>query len=116
MPSLPAQFPDLPAPAEDERPWRQNVLKAYGIISEAFSRATQLLRQEDGDALRLRIHSEKIMQRMIPLLDALDSEVHDPNWTSVCTHVLAGVMVALEAAAFAADGMWVRCSLLCATS
>lgn len=83
------------------------MLKAYGIISEAFLRATQLLRQEDGDALRLRILSEKIMQRTIPLLDALDSEVHDPNWTSDCTHALAGVMVALEAAAFAADGVWV---------
>ena len=62
MPSIPAQFPDLPAPAADEGPWWQNVLKAYGIISEAFSHATQLLRQEDGDALHLQIHSEKIMQ------------------------------------------------------
>jgi hypothetical protein len=62
MPYIPAQFPDLPAPAAEHGPWRQNVLKAYGIISEAFLRAKQLFRQEDGDALRLRIHSEKIMQ------------------------------------------------------
>jgi len=99
-PSILTHFPALPA-----GPWEQNIYKAYNIISDTFSCATRLLRQEDGDTLRLRIHSEKILQRSIPLLDALATEVHNTNWTAECTHALAAVMVALEAAAFAADGL-----------
>jgi hypothetical protein len=104
MPPVPAHFPDLPAPSEDEGHWPTNVHKAYDIISDSFNRASQLLRQEDGDALRLRVHSEKIFRRTIPLLEALDPEVHNPHWTAECVHSLAGVVVALEKAAFAADG------------
>ena len=104
MPSIPAHFPDLPGPLDDKGPWEQNVHKAHTIITDTFSRATALLRQEDGDALWLRIHSERILQRIIPLLEALEPEVQNPNWIAECAHALATVMVALETSAFAADG------------
>jgi hypothetical protein len=105
VPSIPTHFPDLPVPAADEGPWGPNVHRADEIISNTFSRATQLLHQEDGDTLQLRIHSERILRHTIPLLDALDADVCNTNWTAECTHALASVMVALEATAFTADGM-----------
>jgi len=101
---IPTHFPDLPAPAVHKAPWGPNVCKAHTIISDTFSRAIQLLCQEDGDTLRLRIHSEKILQQIVPLLEALGPEVHNFTWIAECTHTLASVMVALEAAAFAVDG------------
>jgi hypothetical protein len=103
-PSIPAHFPDLLAPRDDEGPWGPNVHKAYTIISDMFSRATALLRQEDGDALRLRIHLERFLQWTIPLLEATEPEIQNPNWIAECAHGLAAVMVTLKTSAFAADG------------
>ena len=110
-PVLPLNFPELPNPPDDEPHWSANVCSAHSILSETYDRATQLLRQEDGDALRLRIHSERIFHRMVPILEAMEPEVNDLDWTSECAHALAGVMAQLETAAFAADGVFVHSHL-----
>lgn len=101
----PLVFPALPNPLDNELHWTANIVTAHGILSNTYEQATRLLRQEDGDALRLRIHSERIFRRMIPILQAMDPEVNDPEWVSDCAHALAGVMAQLETAAFAADGV-----------
>jgi hypothetical protein len=111
MPSIPTHFPGLPSRAASDSPWGHNICKAHTIISGTYSRATQLLRQEDGDALRLRIHSEKIFKRIIPLLKALEPEISNTSWITECTHALARVMVSLEEAAYAADGVYVHSQL-----
>ncbi|EPQ51350.1 hypothetical protein GLOTRDRAFT_133220 [Gloeophyllum trabeum ATCC 11539] len=100
----PAVFPPLP-PSVDGTVWSANVLRAHQILHDAYARASDLLRQEDGDPLRLRIHSERILKRMIPILEALDQEVADEHWSSGCAHALAKITVDLERAAFAADGV-----------
>jgi len=104
VPILPLSFPTLPDPLPGELHWSANVISAHNIISEAYHHATRLLRQEDGDALRLRIHSKRIFRRIIPILEALEPEVDNPGWISKSAHVLAGVMAQLETCAFAADG------------
>lgn len=102
--ALPYAFPELPQFLEGEFRWSANVETTHSLLVEAYDRATQLLCQENGDALRLRIHSENIFSRSIPLLEAMEPEVNDFNWVSECAHVLAKVMVQLESAAFAAEG------------
>jgi hypothetical protein len=114
-PILPLNFPELPNPPDGELHWSANVCSAHSILSETYDRATQLLRQEDGDALRLRIHSERIFHRMVPILEAMEPEVRNFDWTSECAHALAGVMAQLETAGFAADGVFVHSSLVLKT-
>src|SRR6267154_4939845 len=86
VPILPLSFPALPDPIPGELHWSANVIAAHHILSEAYHHAAALLRQEDGDALRLRIHSERIFCRMIPILEAMEPEIDNPSWISENTH------------------------------
>jgi hypothetical protein len=82
------------------------MLSAHEILSNVYSSATQLLCQEDGDTLRLRIHSERIFTRMIPILEAMEPEISNSEWIAESANALAGVMAQLETATFAAEGVY----------
>ncbi|KAF7339237.1 Integrase catalytic domain-containing protein [Mycena venus] len=100
----PAEFPPLPHTPE-EFTWPLDVLKAHDIISVGYERAAALLRQEEGDPLRLRIHAEDIIGKLVPILEALEPEVGDQEWLEACAHALGALTVTLHRAAAVADGV-----------
>ena len=100
----PAQFPALPdTPVHFQ--WSADVLQAHRIILSTYDRASTLLRQEEADPLRLRVHTDQILQNMVPILDALVPEVGDHIWIEKCAETLGALAVDLERAAAIADGM-----------
>jgi hypothetical protein len=100
----PAKFPPLPQ-TPDNFNWAPDVLQAHQIITVGYDRASALLRQEEGDPLRLRIHSEEILNKFVPILEALEPEVGDQPWLETCAHTLGALAVALQRGAAVADGM-----------
>jgi hypothetical protein len=100
----PAQFPALPLTPEQFN-WSPDVLQAYGIITAAYNRASELLRQEEPDPLRLRLHSEQVINKLVPILEALVPEVGDQTWLEDSAHALGQLTVQLERSAIIADGM-----------
>jgi hypothetical protein len=105
VPILPLSFPTVPDPIPGEQHWSANVTSAHHSLSEAYHHAAALLGQEDGDALRLCIHSEQIFCCMTPILEAMEPEIDNHGWISESMHTLAGVMSQPETYAFAADRM-----------
>jgi hypothetical protein len=101
---LPAQFPPLPLTSEEFN-WSHDILHAHKIIATAYDRASTLLRQEEGDPLRLRIHSEQVVDKLVPILEALVPEVGDQTWLETCANALGELAVKLERSAIIADGM-----------
>jgi hypothetical protein len=101
---FPAQFPPLPRTPEEFN-WSHDVLQAHDIIATAYERASTLLRQEEGDPLRLRIHSEQVVDKLVPVLEALVPEVGDQTWLKACANALGELTVQLERSATIADGM-----------
>jgi hypothetical protein len=101
----PAEFPPLPRRPEDFT-WPLDVLKAHNIISVGYERAAAMLRQEEGDPLRLRIHAEDIIGKLVPILEALEPEVGDQEWVEACAHALGAITVTLHRAAAVADGVY----------
>ena len=100
----PAQFPALPLTPEQFN-WSPNVLQAHNIITAAYDRASELLRQEEADPLRLRIHLEQVVNKLVPILEALVPEVGDQTWLEDCANALGQLTVQLERSAIIADGM-----------
>lgn len=100
----PAQFPPLPLTPE-EFDWSSDVLRAHGIIATGYERASTLLQQEEADPLRLRIHSEQAVNKLVPILEALVPEVGDQAWLEAGANALGEIVVALERSAAIADGM-----------
>ncbi|KAJ7496212.1 hypothetical protein B0H11DRAFT_2385644, partial [Mycena galericulata] len=99
-----AQFPALPR-TQDEFNWSPDVLQAHNIITAAYERASVLLRQEEPDPLRLRIHSEQVLNKLIPILEALVPEVGDQSWLEAGADALGQITVDLERSAVIADGI-----------
>ncbi|KAJ7936172.1 hypothetical protein B0H13DRAFT_2303891 [Mycena leptocephala] len=78
-------------------------LEAHNVIATAYRRAETLLRQEEADPARLRVHSDQIANRIVPILEALEPEVGDQAWITECTESLGSLMVDLVRAAAIAD-------------
>ncbi|KAJ6491345.1 hypothetical protein C8R47DRAFT_1214733 [Mycena vitilis] len=100
----PAQFPALPLTPEEFN-WSPAVLEAHNIITTAYDRAATLLRQEEPDPLRLRIHSEQVLDKLVPILEHLVPEVGDYGWLEDCAAALGELTVGLERSAIIADGI-----------
>ncbi len=101
--ALPVQFPDLPL-ASNEFNWSPDVLRAHRIIATAYDRASVLLQREEGDPLRLRVHSEEVVKKLVPLLEALVPEVGDQMWLEDSANALGKLTVQLERSAIIAEG------------
>ena len=87
----PANFPELPPHPSGEN-WSDVVCEAHQILSKAYDDSSALLRLEDGDPLRLHLHATQILNRKIPILQALEQEVPDPAWIANCAEAL-GILV-----------------------
>jgi hypothetical protein len=90
---LPTNFPPLP-PAQSGRGWPANYLKAHQAISDLYSHAIQLLRQDDCDTSWIAFYISTITSDALPLLEALENEGgstsdHLPmEWLHSCAMVL----------------------------
>jgi hypothetical protein len=102
---IPEHFPLLP---NNPGGWSANVLDAYQCLSNTFNHALVLLRQEDGDPIRLKIASEGLANDMIPILERMEGEGIPSEFTHACAHALGPVAFELKLAAMAAEGMYVN--------
>lgn len=105
----PLHFPALP-PRTQELQWSRNIREAHDIICNTYNHATQVLRQEDQDPLRLQIIVEKILNDALPVLEALDIEIQDVTWTDKSVQALATTVVELRHAAQMAINVSVQVS------
>lgn len=102
MESRPLSFPNLPLyPGQGQ--WSHDVQEAYKIIRETYDHASQILRREEYDNLRLHTLSESIVEDTIPLLEELDLEVADNTWAETAARALAATLVDLERMAAASQ-------------
>lgn len=69
------------------------LIDAYNIISGSYSSALQLLHEEDNDAIQLRIHGDRIVNCVLPLLEALENEIQDDIWID---NVAAAILELLD--------------------
>jgi hypothetical protein len=104
MSALPAEFPALP-PHFDDGAWSPNVLQAYTLLRDAYQYAFEALNAGDSDCHRLRLHSEKLLNRMLPVLDAMEVEVLHPQWFEDSAVALAGLVLELESSAAAIENV-----------
>ena len=109
-------LPPLPA-HPDGLLWSPAVQDAYTAISEAYTRAQQLLNLDDTDPLRMRFHLERLRGEMIPILLAMEEEaLHSPNgvpmeWLEAMAVQLGSLVAHLVAAV---EGTEQRCaSVVC---
>jgi LmbE family N-acetylglucosaminyl deacetylase len=100
----PANFPALPETPDDFN-WHPDVLRTHDILATAYDRAVILLRREEADPMRLRIHSEQIGQKLLPILEALVPELGDEAWINSAATAFGQMLVELERSAAVADGM-----------
>ena len=104
MDTLPEQFPALPE-HPDNGVWSANALEAHGILHSSYNHGHHALQAGDNDPHRLRIHSDHILNRMLPILEALESEVLNYAWVKEAARVLAALAVSLERSAVVMDGV-----------
>lgn len=98
FPALPDEFPALPEHF-DGGVWPPNVLEAYSILENSYQYALEALNAGDNDGHRLQLHSEKIQTRMLPILEAMEIEVLNPEWLKESAEALAGLVLELEVSA-----------------
>ena len=81
------------------------MLRAHEILTKAYYDGASLLHFEDGDPIRLQLHSQRLRKRMVPILQALEEENMDPSWIEQGTHALASLICALDEAAAGAQNV-----------
>ncbi len=102
--SRPAHFPPLPHHPENQPSWSADVQQAYGQVSSAYNCASDLLRLEEYDPLRLRLHSERLFRRYAPLVQRMENEV-GREWTLQSYESLLQLIAQLEAAAESSEAV-----------
>jgi hypothetical protein len=105
--TVPEHLPALPHNLDG---WSANILVAYQLLWNAFEHALLLLRQEDGDPIRLNLSSEGLINDMVPILEQMESEGIPTNFTHGCAHLLGQLVYELRMAAMAAEGVYVNCA------
>ena len=100
-----AQLPCLPS--RHGPPWPDIIQQAYGIVAEAYNQSRRLLRLEDGDAIRLRLHSERLSIRIWGIAHQISREIQDDFWWQHCEAALGALIAELEEAAQSVTAVWV---------
>lgn len=90
-----SSLPSLPVHPVNA-PWSSNLYHAHQIISDIYRSASDVLLQE-ADAIRLKLHTERLTSDVIPILLELERTTRNEglpiDWLHSCTeHV--GVLVA----------------------
>ena len=109
MASLTAEFPSLPDHFEGGC-WSTNVVKAHSILSTAYHHAYEVLHASESDTHRLRLHSDRLMSRMFPILDVMEPEVLNQEWLKLAAESMANLYLELEGAALAVENVYVSTS------
>ena len=100
-------FPDLPG-LEINQAWSQHVLDAHTRISSSHKQAIRFLQLEENEPMRLRLHSENITNRSIPLLKALENDMQNySEWIRECAEALVTIAIDLAKMANALDEVYV---------
>lgn len=92
----------LPPPAWDS-PRPAVIQDAYRILVEAYNGASQLLRYEDGDPIRLQVFSDRICSRILPIAQELGRELKDDVWLMSCLQDFSSLVEELDDATQKAD-------------
>jgi hypothetical protein len=95
MAEFPNDFPALPQP-EDGAVWPANVTHAHEILTEAYQHGLDAYLANDSDAHRLRLHSERLVNRMFPILEGLEPEIYNQPWIELVVDLLSQLVVELE--------------------
>lgn len=107
MSHLPDEFPALPEHFDGEV-WSPDVRKAYSLLETAYQYGFEALNAGDNDSHRLRLHSDKLLNRMFPILEAMEAEVLNPQWLKLSAEALAGLVLELEVSAVAIENVYGR--------
>lgn len=94
----PLHLPPLPVPPHSQN-WAANINQAYTILSDAYDAASQLLRLEDGDPIRFRLHADRLVNRMAPILHELVPLTEDEEWATIVFAAFDSLVNELKAAA-----------------
>ena len=82
----PQSFIGLP----DNEEFNARIHEAYDLIASSYDAASLLLSRETTDYIRLRIHADRLSSQILPLLEALECELHNDGWiTEAATAVIA---------------------------
>ena len=100
-----ARLPGLPN--RHGPPWPDIIQQAYRIVAEAYNQSQRLLRLEDGDAIRLRLHSERLSIRIWGIAHQISREIQDDFWWQNCQAALRTLIAELEEAAQSVAAVWV---------
>jgi hypothetical protein len=94
------QFPPLPPGPQHSA----NAQTAHVRLQSKFDHAVRVLRQEDGDSLRLKVLEQDLISVGLPLLEAIAEEDRLEEWVRLAVECIAVVIVALREAAAASEG------------
>ena len=97
----PQSLLNLPELSEDVN--TPQILEAYGIISNHYNYASGLLREDSCDPIRLRLHSQKLLSRTVPLLKALGTKLRNDEWILRVAQDLKSLVDEIDAAVVAAS-------------
>ena len=95
---LPSLFPVLPV-IPPGSVLSGSLRQAHETISNAYTSALTVLRQEDSDPLRLRFHIARILDETFPILVAMEVQAEDTisvNWFNTAAHTLANIVTRLD--------------------
>ena len=105
---IPDSFPRLPHRAPDDT-WPASITRAHSLLENGFNHARYALRTSENDSHQLRIHSNRIQTRMVPVLQALErpnlAQRLDIQWTWNVTRIFGTLSLCLDEAARAMDEM-----------
>jgi hypothetical protein len=106
MASLAAEFPPLPDHFDGGH-WTENVIQAHSILSSAYHGAYEAFHASESDAHCLRLHSDRLMNRMFPILEVMEPELLSHEWLKSAAETIAGLYLELEGAALMVDNVYV---------
>jgi hypothetical protein len=99
-------FPMLPQPSTEQGSWSADIFCAHKQIATACANADTLLAQDDCEALRFKILIDKLTNRCLPLLEAMEQMQCDHlprEWIEEAAEGLGQRVVELHGAKVAAS-------------
>lgn len=85
-----------------------NIRKAHEIIHNAYRHAYFALTASDSDPQRLRVHSHRLLNRLLPIIQEMESRIsNDRLWLLQTTTQICGLITELERSAAEAEQQFV---------
>jgi hypothetical protein len=90
---LPDDLPELPPNAQ---PWSVIVLGAFDVLSIAYTHALKVLYQEGSNVVRYQLVSSNIVDRMLPILEHMETEGMPCEWIEQCARIFGPLVYELQ--------------------